>query len=324
VHTSNSSTAAPPVGEWLVPADAVEILPPDASRTDYDAWCDARMAGIGGSDIPALLGLVRWESAFGLWLTKTGRRPPIPDNGRMERGRYLEPSIAQYFADKTGIACRRTGTWARIMWDAETQQFVPGWERCNPDRLTADGGVLEIKAPDVNDWGDHWGHGPALHAVAQLMWTMGILGAPHGYVAADGADGLRWWRVEFDKHVYGWMRRAAGAWFYRHVLDDDPPDVDRSDATTTALKQASLAPDQLADRVFMPGATDLARERRALKERIKDLTGELTLVENLFRAALRTAKTAVDPATGLPVLSWEWAALNSTKQAPYRAFKEPK
>ena len=337
VHASNISTtvstagALPDpsagrltVGAWPSPTGAVQILPPDASRTDYDAWCDARLAGIGGSDIPTVLGLVRWESPYGLWLTKTGRRPPIPDTGRMKRGRYLEPALAQFFADETGIALRRTGTWARLMWDAETQATVPGWERCNPDRFTADGGIVEIKAPDTDDWGDHWRTGPALHAVAQLMWTMGVVEVDHGYVVADGADGLRWWLVERDDSVIEWMRAVAGAWFRKHVLDDDPPDIDATDATTLALKQASAPPGKLAPTVFVPGATALARERRDLKNQIKALTEQLALVENVFRAALRTAETAVDPETGTPVLSWSWASLDSPTKAPYRTFKEPK
>ena len=76
--------------------------------------------------------------------------------------------------------------------------------------------------------------------------------------------------------------------------------------------------------MFVPGATALARERRDLKNQIKALTEQLALVENVFRAALRTAETAVDPETGTPVLSWSWASLDSPTKAPYRTFKEPK
>lgn len=309
---------------WPKPASAVEILPADAATTDYERWQAARHDGIGGSDIAVVLGLVGWEREYGLWLAKTGRRPAIPDTGRMKRGRYLEPALAQFFADETGIALRRTGTWARLVWDADARVMVPGWMRGNPDRFTNDGGVVEIKAPDTDDWGDHWRTGPALHAVAQLMWMLAVLGLTHGYVVADGADGLRWWRVERDDSVIEWMFDVAGRWFMRHVVEDEPPAVDGSDATTTALKQASAPPGKLAKTALMPAATALARERRDLKNQIKALSDRLALVENTFKAALLNAETAVDAETGAKVLSWSWASLNSTSKAPYRTFKEPK
>lgn len=317
VTASDDRPAAGP--SWPQPAYAVEILPADASVTDYEEWRDERLRGIGGSDIAALLGLVGWESAYGLWLTKTGMRPPVDETPMMTRGRYAELMLGQWFADQTGLALRKTGTWAIPEYDPETgRTWSRGWMRCNPDRFTSDGGGVEFKAPDTDDWGNMWRRGPAEHAVAQARWCMAVTGCPHWYVVADGGkDGLRWWRIDRDAGYERWMVERAADWWYRHVVDGDPPDVDASEATTTACKESSSPADLLLPRVEVPGCAEWARERRRLKDAIKDLTGDLALIENRFKAELIGAETATDQ--GRPVLAWAYR-----KDQKVRVLKEPK
>jgi predicted phage-related endonuclease len=273
---STAEPAHPAAGGWLTPVGAVEILPADASTTMYEAWRDARLDGIGGSDIAAILGLVTYQREYGVWLAKMGHRPPVDETPIMTRGRYAELMLGQWFADKTGIGLKRTGTWV-----------VDGAEhlRVNPDRLTSDGGVAEMKAPDTDDWADNWKYGPAVHAVVQIKWAMALLGAPHGYVIADGgAKGLRWWRIERDDAELDGMVKLVDDWWWWHIEQGNEPQVDGYEATTEAIK-------------------------------------ELDLVENQIKASLRAARTLTD--NGRKVLSWDWAGLNSTKK-PYRILKEPK
>lgn len=314
--TNGSSTGVathPPAGGgWLTPVGAVEILPADASTTMYEAWRNARLDGIGGSDIAAILGLVAYEREYGVWLSKTGVRPPVDETPIMTRGRYAELMLGQWFADKTGIALKRTGTWV-----------VDGAEhlRVNPDRLTSDGGVAEMKAPDTDDWADSWKYGPAIHAVVQIKWAMALLGAPHGYVIADGGrHGLRWWRIERDDAELDGMVKLVDDWWWWHIEQGNEPEVDRYEATTDAIKASSLPPEKLAPFAEVAGSLEWARRRRELKELIKSAEAELDLVENRIKAALRGALTLTDG--GRKVISWAWAALNTKK--PYRVLKESK
>lgn len=297
----------------------MEILPADAQTTDYERWRDERLRGLGGSDIAAVLGLVKWESEFGLWLTKIGMRPPVVETPMMTRGRYAELMLSQWFADQTGLALRRTGTWAVPEYDPETGRTVDaGWMRCNPDRFTSDGGGVEFKAPDTDDWGDLWTRGPAEHAVVQAEWCMAVTGCPHWYVVADGGrDGLRWWRIDRDEQRLRWMVDRAAGWWYRHVVDGYPPDVDGSEATTRACKESSTPAGGLADKVEVPGCADWARRRRELKEAQKAAQAELDEIENRFKAALLQHAVATDG--GVPVLAWEYR-----KDQKVRVLKEPK
>lgn len=311
-NASSTPPGASNAARWLAPVGAVEILPADASTTMYEAWRDARLDGIGGSDIAAILGLVSWEREYGLWLTKTGARPPVTETPIMTRGRYAELMLGQWFADQTGLGLRRTGTWV-----------VEGAEhlRCNPDRFTSDGGVAEMKAPDTDDWGQSWKYGPAVHAVAQVEWCMAVTGAPHGYVIADGGRaGLRWWRIDRDDERISHRVKLVDDWWWHHVVYGNAPDVDGSEATTDAIKESSAPPEKLAEYVEVPGCTGWAVRRRELKNEIKERQGDLDVIENRFKAALMTARTATDNAH--PILSWDYASVGKPTQ--HRRFKEPK
>lgn len=305
---------------WCAPTDAVEVMPAGAADTDYPAWCEARRVGMGGSDVAQVLGLT--GSLYALWLTKTGRRPGIPDTPAMKRGRYLEPAIAQMFADESGLHLNVTGTWAVLEKDEHTGTLLPGWIRCNPDRLTSDGGVLEIKAPNPADWGQLWTHGPALHALVQLLWCLAVLNAPHGYIAADLGTELKWWRIERNLAVEDWLVDIVGAFYFGNIIEDLAPEVDGSDETLAAIKQASKPPAELGERVNIPGCADWARRRRTIKTELTALTRELKEIENRFKAALTDYRTAYDGNTA--VLSWDWAGLDSDKVDPFRVLKEPK
>jgi predicted phage-related endonuclease len=312
------STADVPASLWPQPVGAVEILPVGAYHTHHQAWLDARLDGIGGSDIATIMGS-GFESQFGLWLTKTGRRPPIRSTPIMTRGRYAEAMLGQWFADETGLSMRKTGTWARLQLDPDTGRTLPSWMRCNPDRFTNDGGGVEFKAPDTDDWGDLWRYGPAQHAADQAHWCMAVTGLPHWYVVADGGKyGLKSWRLEYDVDRVADMVQRAGAWFWDHVLEGLPPAVDGSEATTRACKESSAKADQLAPFAELPGCAGWARRRRVLKEEIKIRKAELDLIENRFKAGLLTAQTATD--RGTPVL--ELAYYGPDQE--HRRFKEPK
>ena len=41
---------------------------------DREQWLEVRKGGIGGSEVAAICGLSKWESAYTLWLRKTGRQ----------------------------------------------------------------------------------------------------------------------------------------------------------------------------------------------------------------------------------------------------------
>lgn len=68
-----------------------------------EEWLRYRKQGIGGSDVAAILGISKWNSAISLWLNKTNQtEDDTQENEAMEWGTIMEPVIRNHFAKVTG------------------------------------------------------------------------------------------------------------------------------------------------------------------------------------------------------------------------------
>lgn len=66
-------------------------------------WLEWRRGGIGGSDVPAIMGESEYKTAYQLWLEKTGRKAPEESNWAMQRGTDAEPKIRAMYELQTGM-----------------------------------------------------------------------------------------------------------------------------------------------------------------------------------------------------------------------------
>lgn len=293
------STPAPPAPGWAEITTARELLPAGSVEGNHELWQATRLQGLGGSELAAILGLHPFESAYGIWLAKTGRGKPKRDTWAMARGRYYEPAVAQRWSDENGVATKRMGTWARL--DAP-------WAMCNPDRCTADGLGLEIKMP-ASEWSGSWQDGPARYAVIQGIWCAWILGLPAWYLTADLAQGrsptLPTWLLDMDEwaEALAYWIEIADWWWYRYVVSDTPPPVDGSEATAEALNRAYRYPVRLGEAVMVPGLRGVVAERGRLKTVIKDAETDLKVVENRIKAVLQHDEAGCD-VDGVPIIAW--------------------
>ena len=111
-----------------------------AQHPDRAAWLAARGEGygLGGSDIPAILGVPGHRGAWDVWAAH--HRPDMldqSDDASKQRGRRLEPIIAAWLAESMpGLRWYDNATVSR--------DDVP-WARYSPDAITADGVPVEIK-----------------------------------------------------------------------------------------------------------------------------------------------------------------------------------
>lgn len=71
----------------------VLVCRPDADR---DEWLEARQAGIGASEIAAVLGISPYDSPFSLWWRKRNNWG-VDANAEMSTGTFLEGTIASWF-----------------------------------------------------------------------------------------------------------------------------------------------------------------------------------------------------------------------------------
>lgn len=253
-------------------------------RFEHDSaeWHAARAGGIGASEISAVVGLSPWESHFGLWHRKAGNVGPVEMNEEMRWGHYLEPAIAQRFADEhPGIKVRRTGTW---------RSRVRPWQLANPDRLGFPGRIpVEIKwAPYSDGWGPSGSDEVPVYYRCQVMQQLDVMGAEYGWLAALVGTEYREYPIQFDAEDAGLLRKA-GAEFMASLEAGMAPAIDATGHTYRVLKE--LHPD-IEDR-DVEITPELAREYRLALAGAKDASKAEQLVKNRMLDAMGTARRAV-------------------------------
>jgi len=199
---------------------------------------EVRKAGVGGSEIAAVLGESRFATPFDVWLSKTqGWRTEETED--MRRGSFLEDGIARWYASRYGIEGQLTepGTLTHATRSVAL---------CTPDRVV--GGLarrlVSIKAPRRG--GDLWGE-PGTNQVPpeyllQLQWEHAICSS-HGALAdemhlAALVDGdLAVYITQADRELQEWMLDYAEQWWARHVVGGEQPSMDGSGAAHAWLKR---------------------------------------------------------------------------------------
>lgn len=264
------------------------------------AWHAARRQGIGGSDVAALLGLVKSRGARHVYEEKHGTQT-ADETREMRMGSRLEQTIAEMFAEETGYAIERApGTLINVKRP---------WMIGNVDQyvLDASGSVvapLEVKNRGAYASGD-WQDAPPDSVAVQAHWYMGVGGWDHAHVAGlIGGNRLATFRLERDEELIADLVEHCGAWFQRHIVDGFPPPADGLEATAKLLSRLwQVTPEQVAE-VDLSEAVRLRAEWQALKAEAKDVDKRLTTVENAMR--LLTGDAEFVEAEGRP--AWNWKA----------------
>ncbi|WP_433856742.1 YqaJ viral recombinase family protein [Streptomyces kronopolitis] len=275
------------------------LLPADASREEWEA---TRRAGIGGSDVAAILGLGggKYTSPRHVFEAKHGR-PDEVNSEAAEIGTEIEGFIARMFTKRSGIPV--------TMPPGTLVNLDQSWMLANVDRYALDeagqvAGPLECKnrsAYQIDDWED--GKIPDAPAI-QCHWYMAVGGWSHGYVAAlVGGNTVRWSRLERDEEMVGYLVDYCGSWYQRHVVEGFEPPADGYEATTNLLaKLWSVKAETIAE-VDIAKAKALRARRADLKEQEKALASDLRTVENEMR--LMTGENELAQAGGKPAWSWK-------------------
>jgi len=220
---------------------------------------------MSASKIAAVVGLSPYESRFSLWFRMSGLLDPEPDNDTFRRGHYLEPAIAEWFADKHPELTVEPGqTWALDADDRIT---------ATPDRLLFDisdvpCAVLECKsASDMDGWGPAGSDEIPVGYRAQVQYQMHVVGVKVAYVAVLLPFlSFREYRIDYNEAEAAQLIKAGQE--FMDSLAGQPaeqrPDLDAHTATYETLRE--LHPDIDPDDVELPEtvARDFCDSRYAL------------------------------------------------------------
>ena len=174
--------------------------------------------------------------------------PSRNTNNATRRGHYLEPSVAQFFADTTGRKLHQVSPetdpglkLARVgkQWTILHPEY--DFIRGTPDYLTDDPDLgFEAKTANerqldmVDQFGDPmWGHDgsdivPLAHLV-QCQGYMGLTGRRHWDLACffvGNKDEFRLYHLTFDPEFYAQLVAAGVSFWNDYIVQRIPPPID--------------------------------------------------------------------------------------------------
>lgn len=270
-------------------------------------WLQARLAGVGASEMGAILGLDRSRSAFSLWAEKTGRIPPADLSSSREIfwGNQIEPVLAAVYAQKSGRRLIDHGRTA-IRRGAHPVLFATLDREIVDNGDGRGAGVYEGKNADDHLTGE-WNDAPPLKHVVQVQTQLLVTGLRWGVLGVLlGGNDDRFIEIERNDALIDVIDSAARE-FWQCVTNDVPPEVDGSQATREAIKK--LYPEdsgrtvELVETEATQALEDLIRAKAERKKwedaerladnRIRALAGDATFLKIGGRElTLKTVKKA--------------------------------
>jgi putative phage-type endonuclease len=259
-------------------------------------WYARRRRGLGASEIATILHISPYRDAseYALWQAKMTGGSDYRSNEKMRWGNLLENVVVDEAARRLGVTVtgRQVAVehpdypWAIAILDALYEE--------PPEE--GDGGLIEVKTT-----GDRkWEYVPR-HYEVQVQWQLTVRGCDHAWLGClHAGQRLSLWHIERDPELGAALLRIGWAWWRRHVLLGEPPDVDASPATAAAIdRRYPAVPALVADLTPM---RELVRDLHEIRAAQRFLKQRAQQRENELRAALGNAEEGqID---GETVVTW--------------------
>lgn len=274
----------------VVPNSPARVILPECAG--QEAWLQARLGGIGGSEVGALVGISDYDTSFSVWNTKKHGGKDLSALAAIEWGHRLEEVVAQKVADNIGMASRFAGG----LWADRERDFL----RVTPDRFATKPrqwtarALIECKtAGDDEHWesgtispkSTNTGSAPLTYQ-AQAQWQMGVIGLPVCYLGCLVLGRERQFftvEIEFDKDWFGELADEAERFWVQNVLGDEPPMHNFSHPKTEELLK-TLSPHVVQAAVQLPDdADEWLNDYRGAKDAVEKAQARLDSIKNYFR-----------------------------------------
>lgn len=266
------------------------------------AQLEARRAGIGGSDVSAILGLSPWRTPLEVYLDKLGELPPVAETPEMRWGSVLEPVIIAELERETGLQVRRD---LPMVQHAEHSFML-----ANLDGMTEDGAIVECKtARSDKDWGEPGSDEIPVYYQTQVAHYLAVTGATLAYVPVlIGASDFRIYHVERDEAFTADLIEAERAFWTDHVIARVPPaPVNAADALRLWARDNGTA---------IEVDQETAEKVEALKQvkaAIKDLEERAAAIDDAVRISFGEAASITRAGTVLATYKAQTARRLDTK-----------
>ena len=201
-------------------------------------WLEKRNElGIGGSDVSSIVGINPFKSAVEVWLDKTGAEIEDEDNRAMYWGRELEDKVAQEFAKRRS---EELGEEVKVWHENHILQH-PEYEFMIADidrRVVGEDALLECKT--TVDFNNMWTEDnfPDMYML-QVQHYLAVTGYEKAYLAVliMNKRKFQYYTIERDEELIKLIIENEKDFWYNHVKENVPPEVDGSKASSRLLKK---------------------------------------------------------------------------------------
>lgn len=275
----------------------------NTKKMTHEEWLAERRRSVGGSEIGAIMGLNKYQSAVSVWANKLGIVPDAEPSEAMIQGTDLESYVAERFTRLTGKRVRRCNY---IMRNDDYPHL-----HANVDRLViAEDAGLECKTASALSVSKFKGGEFPTSYYAQCVAYMAVTGFPVWYLAivvlGKEFKVFKLVRNHQKPDMPDWCEsvtvvddaefnaiKSAVAEFWRHVETETMPDVDGSIATANALETIYSADDPVPDIPAEIGDMSVQiKSLLELKEEKSRIESNIRLFENEIKARMEVAETA--------------------------------
>jgi len=291
-----------------------------------EEWLQARRAGLGGSDMGAILGLSKFKTPVDVWMEKTGRSESSTETLQMRFGNYAEEFVAREYCAKTGHAVQRCTSMLRhpdapILGNVD-RLVVPAGAKIasHKSEIRTDLG-LECKtasafsAMDATEWGEEGTDLVPPSYLVQCTTYMALTGCNAWDLAVlFGNQEVRVYHLRRDRELEAEIIARASEWWNRYVIADVPP-APICDADVRALFPTSAA-----------GKTiEAVEETLTMLEALRKAKAEIKALEETADTAALAIKALLGDAealtlNGKPLVTWK--SSKPAQRFDTSAFKE--
>lgn len=241
---------------------------------------EIRRTGIGGSELAAVAGMSKYAGAHHVWLCKKGLAHEIEDTHHVQRGRFLEPGILDWYAYREQRQVLNPGT----LRHPESSVIL-----ATPDGLAMHGNnssppvALEVKCPSLPfEWGRDWTDDIPKRHIPQVMAECAVLEVEQAHVIAFHSGDIHIHPISFNADLFDALRVIAERFWRDFVVADREPPMDYHETTSKWLGERF--PDVMGEMIVANEEQDeLARDLFSIRQQMKSLKERLATLVNTFK-----------------------------------------
>lgn len=201
-----------------------------------EEWLTARKAGLGGSDIGAILGLSPYRTPVDVWMEKTGRSDGNADSLQMRFGTYAEEFVAQEYSRETGNAVQRFTKMlhhptAPILGNIDRLVVPEGQKVASHKSEIRTDCLLECKTASAfattksSEWGEAGTDQVPMSYLVQVATYRILTGCRYADLAVlFGNQDFRIYHLWQDADLEEMIVARATEWWNRHIVGDVAPE----------------------------------------------------------------------------------------------------